>query len=367
MSKLSRSSRREEREKERSRKEGKAGGKPAKSPIREWLDALVFAVIVVVIVRTIFFDLFRIPTPSMEKSLLVGDYLFVSKLNYGTRTPATLGIPFTSIYVPGITFPSTRLPGFGKVERGDAIVFNWPADLSKPVDRKEHYIKRVMGLPGDSISIVQNEVVVNGEKIPLQEGMQIFWLVQKTDPRVVLPSSALQELGVTELSVSGDNAVVQISATTAAAEEIASWSYVESVQPALYDRAGTNDSRMYVTGRDWTPHDFGPLPIPAKDQTVTLTTENWPYYRTVIMRYEGHTAEALPDSTFRIDGAVTGTYTFAQDYFFMMGDNRDNSEDSRFWGYVPMDHIVGKAIFIYFSWDADRTLPRFGRLFTGIR
>ncbi len=367
MSKSSRSSRREERAKERAHKGSKEGAKPPKSHLREWLDALVFAVIVVVIVRTIFFDLFRIPTPSMEKNLLVGDYLFVSKLNYGTRTPRTLGIPFTSIYLPGITFPGARLPGFGKVERGDAVVFNWPADVGKPIDRREHYIKRVMGLPGDTISVVRNVVVVNGDPIPLASGMQQMWLVRKTDPRVVLPASALLELGVSELSTSEDRSLVQISATTAAAEEIASWSYVESVQPALYESDPATDRLMYVKGRGWTPHDFGPLPIPFKGQTVTLTPENWPYYETVITRHEGHAAEALPDSTFRIDGVRAEAYTFAQDYFFMMGDNRDNSEDSRFWGYVPMDHLVGKAIFIYFSWDADRTLPRFGRLFSAVQ
>jgi signal peptidase I len=338
-----------------------------KSHLREWIDALVFAVIVMLIVRTLLFDLFRIPTPSMEKNLLVGDYLFVSKLNYGTRTPRTLGIPFTDIYVPGLTLPNTRLPGFGEVERGDAVVFNWPADLGKPVDRREHYIKRVIGLPGDTIAVTRNVVSINSEPLPLATGMQQMWFVEKTGPRVRLPSSALLELGVSELSQTANPAVVRISATTSAAEEIATWSYVQAVRPALHESDPVTDSMMYVKGRGWTPHDFGPLPIPARDQTVTLTMENWPYYETVIARYEGHTAEALPDSTFRIDGQAAETYTFAQDYFFMMGDNRDNSEDSRFWGYVPMDHIVGKAIFIYFSWDAERTLPRFGRLFSGVR
>ena len=142
---------------------------------------------------------------------------------------------------------------------------------------------------------------------------------------------------------------------------------MDSVEPAIIRPSSGADYDLYVSRRGWTPHDFGPLPVPAKDQTVTLTRENWDYYATVITRYEGRQAEALLDSTFRIDGVPATTFTFSQDYFFMMGDNRDNSLDSRFWGYVPMDHIVGKAIFIYFSWDAERTLPRFNRMFSAVR
>ena len=146
--------------------------KKPKSKFREWTDALLFAVVVMLIVRTLFFDLFRIPTPSMENNLLIGDYLFVSKLHYGTRTPVTLGIPFTEIYLKGLELPWTRVPGFSEVQRSDAIVFNWPADEeNKPIDRKMHYIKRVIGLPGETLDVRNKVVHINGEALPIQEGM----------------------------------------------------------------------------------------------------------------------------------------------------------------------------------------------------
>lgn len=346
----------------------KDGGKPRpKGKLREWVDALVFALVVMVVVRTLFFDLFRIPTPSMEKSLLVGDYLFVSKLNYGTRTPITLGIPFTGIYTDAIKFPNYRLPGFGEVERGDAVVFNWPADTGKPIDRREHYIKRVVGLPGETIEIRDKLVHVNGEAIPLANEMQQMWYVYTTDPRVVLPAAQLEALGVSEITRTTDPSILRMNATPVAAAQIATWSYVSAVEPAITQPDPRIDAIMYAPGRGWSPDRFGPLPIPAKGQTVELTPDSWDFYRTVISRYEGHTIDVSPDSTILVDGQPATSYTFSQDYYFVMGDNRDNSEDSRFWGYVPMDHIVGKAVMVYFSWDAARTLPRFGRIFSLIR
>lgn len=356
-----RKSRRAERANESSKT-----GRP-KGRLREWVDALVFAVVVMLVVRTLFFDLFRIPTPSMEKSLLVGDYLFVSKLHYGTRTPMTFGIPFTGIHTRAVELPNYRLPGFGQVERGDAIVFNWPADGDKPIDRREHYIKRVVGLPGETFEIRDKVVHVDGTAVPLQDDMQQMYYVYKTDPRVVLPGAQLTELGVSEISQTADPSVLRMNATPVAAAEMQTWSYVSAVEPAVSRPDPRLDAMMFAPGRGWTPDTFGPLPIPKKGQTVDLTPETWDFYRTVITRYEGHEAEIAADSTFRIDGVAATTYTFSQDYYFVMGDNRDNSEDSRFWGYVPMDHIVGKAILVYFSWDASRTLPRFGRIFSLIR
>lgn len=339
-----------------------AGGKQPKGKVREWVDAVVFALVVMLIVRTLIFDLFRIPTPSMEKSLLIGDYLFVSKLNYGTRTPMTLGIPFTQVYLKGIRLPHTRLPGFSEVERGDAIVFNWPPE-DKPVDRKMHYIKRVVGMPGETIAVRDKTVLINEEPVPLMETMQQFWDVYKKDARVRLSGSALQALGVEEIVQTSDPSIVRVVATPAAARAIEAWPWVERVTPHVApDHAGFS-SLMFPAGYGYTPDNYGPLWIPAEGATVTLTEENWPVYERVITEYEDHTAEVLPDGTFAIDGVATETYTFEQDYFFVMGDNRDNSEDSRFWGFVPMDHIVGEAVLIYFSWDSEAMLPRFDRIF----
>ena len=341
---------------------GSAGG-AQKGKFREWLDAMVFAVVVMVILRTLFFDLFRIPTPSMEKNLLVGDYLFVSKLHYGTRTPMTLGVPFTQIYLPGLEFPHTRFPGFSKVKRGDAIVFNWPDDDVDVIERRMHYIKRVVGLPGETVQIDNKSVLVDDTVIPLQEGMQQYWNVSKTDPRVQLNRSALQELGITNVVQTGDPAIVRMIATEQAADIIANWPWVSRVEPAIATANSVYDAEMYPAGRNWTPDNYGPVTVPGEDMTVSLTPENWEVYEKVISRFEGHETGRTSDGGFVIDGQNVTQYTFEQDYYFAMGDNRDNSEDSRFWGFVPMDHVVGKALVVYFSWDKDSMLPRFGRLF----
>lgn len=370
MAKSRAEARREERKRRKANRSATKGGpekgakgQAPKGKFREWLDAMVFAIIVMVILRTLFFDLFRIPTPSMEKNLLVGDYLFVSKLHYGTRTPMTLGVPFTQIYLPGLEFPHTRLPGFSKVKRGDAVVFNWPDDNVDVIERRMHYIKRIMGLPGESIAVDEKQVVVNGEVIPLQEGMQQYWSVTKTDPRVQLNRSALQELGITDIIQTADPAVVRMIATEESADIIANWPWVSQVEPAVATANSVYDAAMYPPGRGWTPDNYGPVTIPAEGMTVTLSSDNWPVYETVISRFEGHDTGRTADGRFTIDGQPISEYTFQQDYFFAMGDNRDNSEDSRFWGFVPMDHVVGKALVVYFSWDKDAMLPRFGRLF----
>lgn len=338
----------------------------SKSVLREWIDSVVFAVVVVVIVRAFFFDMFRIPTPSMEKNLLVGDYLFVSKLHYGYRTPFTLGIPFTQIYLPGVRLPQARLPGFSSVKRGDAVVFNYPADRH-PTDRKMHYIKRVVGMPGDSLSIRDKVVHVDGQPLPLGPGMQQQWNVYKTSPRVQLSRARLGDIGIDSAWArpSQNPSLVQVTATAQAAESLEQWPYIDRVEPSIV--RGGRGYRLFPEGRQYSRDNYGPIPIPAKGQTVTLTEENWSLYQPVIERYEGHRARSLGGGIFEIDGEQTDTYTFEQDYFFVMGDNRDSSEDSRFWGYVPMDHVVGKAVMIYFSWDANRLMPRFSRIFQFVR
>ena len=337
--------------------------KKQKSKLREWIDALVFAVVVMLIVRTLFFDLFRIPTPSMEKSLLIGDYLFVSKVHYGTRTPITFGVPFfQNLYLPDFELPWTRFPGFSSVKRGDAIVFNWPAE-DKPIDRKMHYIKRVVGLPGETLA-VQNKVVhIDGTPLPIREGMQQRWYVYMKDQRVRLSSARLRALGVEEVTPTPDPSIVRILATAEAVDQVREWPWIERIEPSITNDASVYGNPLYPPGRGYTHDNYGPVTIPQQDHTVTLTAENWPVYEPVIRRYEGHTTRLRDDGAFEIDGQPTTTYRFAQDYFFVMGDNRDNSEDSRFWGFVPMDHVVGKALLIYFSWDTEESLPRFSRLF----
>lgn len=352
----------------RDRTTSERGEDPAqgKGELRQWGEAFLVALVVVIIVRTFFFDLFRIPTPSMEKNLLVGDYLFVSKLHYGTRLPMTVGVPLSSvvtsggIYLPGVTFPYKRLPGFSSVERGDAIVFNHPPK-NAPIDRKVHYIKRVIGMPGEDVSVRDKMVHVDGRPLPLGTGMQQYWSVKKSDARYQIPRTRMAEVGISDVQPTDDATTVRILATPAAAKRVHEWSWVESVRPGVIEQKRF-EAGMYPSGRDYTPDNYGPVHIPKKGETVTLTDDNWSAYRPVITRYEGKDARQMTDSTFAIEGERTTTYTFQQDYFFAMGDNRDNSRDSRFWGFVPMDHIVGKAVMTYFSWDYEEWMPRFGRI-----
>ncbi len=346
----------------RRRGERAARKTPTKGPIREWLDAMIFAVIVMIVLRVLFFDLFRIPTPSMEKSLLVGDYLFVSKLHYGTRTPMTIGIPFTGMYIPGIKLPWTRLPGFSEVKRLDAVVFNWPADDVDIIDRRQHYIKRVIGLPGEAFEVRDKEVYVDSTHQKLLPTMQVYWNVFKSDPRVRLNPASLSELGISSMVPTTNPAVVQMIATPRAAEQLTTLPWVDSVRVAVVRRVDVYNNSLYPPGMGWTPDNYGPVLIPAAGMSVPLDAAGARMYETVITRYEGHTLTTASDGSYRVDGQPAATYTFEQNYYFVMGDNRDNSEDSRFWGFVPMDHIVGKAVTVYFSWDKDVMLPRFGRL-----
>jgi len=373
----SKETRRRQRADRAAKRAARRGEKPTKKKkgfLREWLDAMVFAIIFMLIVRTLLFDLFRIPTPSMEKSLLVGDYLFVSKLHYGTRTPITLGIPFTPIYVRDFELPWTRLPGFSSVKRGDAVVFNWPRDEEPLIDRKMHYIKRVVGLPGDTLEVIDKVVHINGEPQPLGDHMQQHWYVYKEDARTSLSPAMLEELGITErVTPTLNPSVVRVSTTKQAAEALSELPYVERVLPAVARPSPGYRNYMYPGGRDYTTDNYGPVLVPKEGLTVTLTEENWPVIERVISQYEGHTTRVNQGAgSFFIDGQPSTSYTFEQDYFFMMGDNRDNSEDSRFWGFVPYDHIVGKAILVYFSWDAPGSPPligqiRYSRLFSVIR
>lgn len=335
-----------------------------KGELRQWGEAFLVAFIVVLVVRTLFFDLFRIPTPSMEENLLVGDYLFVSKLHYGTRLPMSLGVPFTSIYVPGVRFPYTRFSGFTDVQRGDPIVFNYPPKEG-PVDRKVHYIKRVIGMPNETLSVRDKVVHIDGDPLPLGEGMQQYWSVTKTDARYQIPRSRMDALGISEVQPTEREMTVRILATPSAVRQVQKWSWVESVAPFVSENSNYSDV-MYPSGRGYTPDNYGPVRVPAKGETIALSDTNWALYKPVIVRYEGRDARQMTDSTFAIEGERTTTYTFQQDYYFAMGDNRDNSQDSRFWGFVPMDHIVGKAIITYFSWDHERWLPRFGRILNPI-
>ncbi len=343
-----------------------------KSKTREWVDAIVFAVIAATLIRWLFLEAFTIPTPSMEKSLLVGDFLFVSKMHYGARTPKTpLQVPLTHqkiwgtdipSYVDWIQLPQYRLPGFSEVERNDVVVFNWPTEFEHPVDLKTNYIKRCIGLPGDVMRVEDRQVYVNDQVVPDPPGVQYRYFVSTGE---VINDRIFDKYEVWERNLVQGGYIM--NATPEIADEFAKLPFVNSVKPAGYSKDQSNpriypDASIFPWNADW----FGPLQIPAEGQRIELTEENIVKYEPVIKHYEGHESVERRDGKLYIDGQAADTYTFKQNYYFMMGDNRHNSEDSRFWGFVPEDHIVGKAFFIWLSVDPNESFInkiRWNRLF----
>lgn len=355
-------------------------GKKKKSATREWVDAIVFAVIAATLIRTLFIEAYTIPTPSMESSLLVGDFLFVSKVNYGARTPMTpVAFPFahhtmpligTKAYWDGIKLPYYRLPGLSDVKKGDVVVFNYPMEADspfyRPVDKRENYIKRCQGTPGDTLSLTDAQVYVNGKAAITPEMGETSYMVQ-TDGSEINPQI------VTDLHLSDvqqlTNTDYMMNMTKQAAATLKSYSNIKVVKP--------NNSIKGVYDPEVFPHDphyrwnvdnYGPIIIPKKGWTVKLDTLTLPIYRRAITVYEGNKLETKGNDIF-INGTITNQYTFKMNYYWMMGDNRHNSLDSRFWGFVPEDHIVGKALFIWMSWDDNASFLhkiRWSRIFRGI-
>lgn len=294
------------------------------------IGAIVFAVVL----RACAFEAYRIPSTSMEDTLLVGDFILVSKLHYG---PRLLG---------------HRWPGFDDVERGDVAVFHYPPGLEEPLEARTPYIKRVVGLPGDTVSIGDKTVRVGEEALPFPRRGRQFWEVQHEGP---LDADTLQTLGVggrVERLAAG---VWLVEATVAQAERLREAAGVGGVAPLV--RPAGDGSAAFPASFRFSLDNYGPVVVPQRGQTVRLDDATWPVVRTTIERFEGHATERSVDG-FLIDGRPVETYTFAQDYYFVLGDNRDDSADSRTWGFVPRDHLIGKAVLIYFSWDDEAEAPR---------
>ncbi len=353
---------------EKKKEEEKAPVKP-KGPVREWVDAIVFAVVAATLIRWLIMEAYTIPTPSMENSLLVGDFLFVSKFHYGTRTPKTpLQIPlthqkiwFTEIpsYVKWVQLPQYRLPGFSHVKREDVVVFNVPPrDLNEgkdyPVDLKTNYIKRCVGIPGDLLQVTDRQVIVNGQPIGNPPDMQFSYLVTSKDE---ISERNFEKLQIdpddyTYMGRPNNNALYQMFLSPQKAEELKAIPYILNVEQDYRTSDGA-DMRIFPMSKyaRWNGDNYGPIRIPQQGMTIAVNDSTLAFYGETITLYDHNEDAKIENGKLLIDGKEVSEYTFKQNYYFMMGDNRHNSLDSRYWGFVPEDHIVGKAFFIWLSID----------------
>ena len=367
-------------------KETKETPKKQKSAFREWLDSVAFAVVAATLIRFFVFEAYTIPTPSMEGSLMVGDFLFVSKLHYGVRTPKTpLQLPlthqkiwFTNIpsYLRWLDLPIYRLPGFSSVKQGDAVVFNVPnfeEDGDAPVDLRTFYVKRCVATPGDVLEVRDQQVIVNGNAMenPVRMQHPIFMKTKEN-----LEEKFFEAYGIRNSPDASYDSADWLPLAEPDSQNVL-WGYkmntskamMEEIQALPFNK--TFDTNLFkdpkgVTFIDIFPHDttlykwnrdfYGPLKVPAKGLTVPMTPGNVALYSEAIQKYEGNKNVVMNGYQISIDGKAITSYTFKQDYYFMMGDNRHNSADSRFWGFVPSDHIVGKAFFVWMSIDANKSL-----------
>ncbi len=381
-------------------------GARKKSKAREWIEAALFAVVAATLIRTFIFEAFVIPSASMEKTLLINDFIFVSKISYGPRIPNTpLAWPFTHHTLPftknikpfstAVQWPYTRLPGFGSIQRNDVVVFNYPcgdtvlktiagddedyytnmrslgaayvhknypAPVIRPVDKRENWIKRCIAIPGDTLQIIDGIVYINHEATASPAHFEARYYVTMPDKKE-LTDSMRDVLGTDHIQrATRDSGMFIYNLTTANIDTLKAMG--ATVERYVYDAFA--DSRVFpfdTKHYEWNEDCFGPLYIPRKGATVKLDTLTLPFYSRIITTYEHNTLHVANGKIY-INNQETTTYTFKMNYYWMMGDNRRESMDSRFWGYVPEDHIVGKAWIIWMSIHHHRI--RWGRLFSAI-
>ena len=406
-----------------------------RSELGEWVSSITFAIIAATLVHTYFMQPFTIPTSSLEKSLLVGDYLFVSKFHYGARVPSSVislpmvhdSIPLTKLpsYLKKPQLPYTRLPGLQKIKNNDIVCFNWPADslatmwgdnsgkfTYKPVDKKTNYVKRSVGIAGDSLEIRDGYVYLNGKKneLPSRAKIQFYYTYEAKStingsnfPQFLIEK---ERIGVYKiLSEYWNNAKVQkaikkngnlskisadslytevagginpdfarrlkmesvpnkININLTAQEVLKLEKYKETVSVRKLNFNADNAIFPHIKSNNWSQDNFGPIYIPKAGVTVKLDLTSLPYYKQIIQNYENNDL-AVVGSTIFINGIEATSYTFKQDYYWLMGDNRHNSLDARYWGYVPFDHVLGKPVMVWFSWNANAA--SFGEKLKSIR
>lgn len=354
------------------------------------ISSLLFAIVVATLVHTYVMQPYTIPTSSLEKSLLVGDFLFVSKFHYGARTPMTaVALPMVHDTIPllhkksYLTWPQLpyfRFPGLQKIERNDIVVFNWPVDTvykffdtskrkaDKPIDKKSNYVKRCQGIPGDTLQIKDGIVFINGKQLILPERAKPqYSYTATTNGSGFDQTYILNELHITDgVYQTGQNTFLFSALTEESASRLKNNPIVTNIVRNI-----SHESEPGVFPQihnTWNKDNYGPIYIPQEGKTVTLNAENLPFYKRIITEYEGNDLK-VNGNEIRINGQVATNYTFKQSYYWMMGDNRHNSEDSRYWGYVPQNHIVGKPVFIWMSLDSNGKgldKVRWERLFTTV-
>ncbi|AXG72825.1 signal peptidase I [Flavobacterium arcticum] len=354
----------------------------AQSKSGDTVSSLLFAIVVATLVHTYVMQPFTIPTSSLEKTLLVGDFLFVSKFHYGARPPMTTvaapmvhdTIPIANIksYTKWPQLPYFRLPGFETTEKNDIVVFNWPVDtvrffrdknsigIRKPIDKKSNYVKRCVGRPGDTLSIKDGIVYIDGKELILSDRAKPQYSYTVTTDGSLLNDVYLQkQLNISDPYGRMDEKTYLFRALTEEnAEKLRNNAGIISVKKNHYTEGDL--SIFPHTQSTWSVDNMGPIYIPQEGKTVALNKETLPFYKMIITEYEKNDLKVNGDEI-RINGEVVDNYTFKQNYYWMMGDNRHNSEDSRYWGYVPEDHIVGKPVFIWMSVDQNEPWSNFGK------
>ncbi|MGS2726292.1 signal peptidase I [Psychroserpens sp. BH13MA-6] len=374
-----------------------------KSSSGDWVSSILFAIVAATIVHTYFIQPFTIPSSSLEKSLLVGDFLFVSKFHYGARVPmTTVATPMVHDTIPGLNvksylfndnyekrktawknklqLPYMRLPGFESIDRNDIVVFNQPADTLldmndfnpdrnyyKPIDKKTNLVKRCVGIPGDSLEVRDGYVYINGEKnaLPDRAKLQFSYAIELkgtyTGEQIM---NALQRYDITDTPYQIGESTIVVQATVDAAEKAKNHPNFASVTRRVIPKGEDGNLFPRAAQFPWNYDNFGPIYIPKEGETVQLNMEVLPLYKRLISEYEGNKVTTKGNQILINDTPAT-SYTFKQNYYWMMGDNRDNSIDARAWGYVPFDHVVGKPVFIWMSWDGLKN-PRWDRWFTTV-
>ncbi len=337
--------------------------KNVRKHLKEWGKAFFWAFLVAWLIRTLLIQGAFIPSQSMERTLLPGDFVFINKWSYGPRMPITpIAIPFmhqnmpfsnsTPAYLDWVSLPYWRIPGFGDINRQDVVVFNYPMELERPIDKRTYFVKRCVGLPGDSFQIQEKRVMINGQVIENKSDFQFLRHLKCSTP---LDQAWLDSLDVTEGGLVSNMLDYEFPLTDSLAKFFEKHPFVNTLSLRM-EQAGDYQAYIFPHSRSfpWNNDFWGPIIIPAEGQKVMLNDTNIAIYERIIREYE-HNKLSVSGGKIYINDEATTSYVFQQDYYFMMGDNRDYSADSRSWGFVPRDHIIGKAWLIFFSYNAFRS------------